>query len=591
MMFFLKNNSYTGYYTIALLILTFATFSSTLPNGFVGDDSFLFVNNTFYKNWSNFPRLFDRSYLTDSNAVVNTNREKTASGEVAYRPVLSTTYFVEHTLWGDWPFGFHLTNVIIHTINALLMYLLIWMVFKDPWLAFVGAAIFSFHPLKSEPVSGLSYRTDSLASLFVMLSLWMHIKEGGASAAKWGRMALSLLFFFLAVFTKESAVVVPFVVIAYDLLIKGRFDKKQLLSYGGYFFVLAFYFYIYFFVFTNHTIQKISLFNGSIWEHSLFILRILREYVIVIIFPWLVKSLPPLYEPPLSPNFIYEIVSAVLVVAGLLVLLVIFFKRQKKLCFFLFFALISFLPVSNIIPIVNPMAYRFLYLPSVGYSVILAYGIIKCFDIRDPFTQEAFALTKKHWALIAALFFCMATTCRLNLAWYDNKTMAYKMLEDFPENPMGYYYFGISHFKNGVNPVGCQLFQKSADLGLDDPRVNHMLGVCHITDLETSKGYFERNIKNYPAYAMSYVGMGRYYIFKDDIDASIPFLEESLELAPKYSAYGYLIQVYLKKGQPQKARELLRQAESIPLRADHLRSLHNFFDPQKFTTFPIDVGI
>ena len=265
-------------------------------------------------------------------------------------------------------------------------------------------------------------------------------------------------------------------------------------------------------------------------------------------------------------------------------------RSHKKLLFFVLWFCLAFLPVSNIVPIVNPFAYRFMYLPSIGYSVLLAVLFEYLVSINNQIPMKS----RKSWGKWAAVIFvgiCMMTTATLNIAWRNDQVMAYSMIESFPDNPKGYYFAGINDFKSGKSARGCHYFQKAADLGLSDPRVHHMLGVCHIDDLELSKNYFEHTIQEYPSYAMAYVGLGRYYILKGDIESSVPLLKKSLELAPKYSAYGYLIQIYLQQGDRQKARNLLDEAMTVNIRPDHLQCLNNFFDPSKFTTFPIDIGI
>ena len=109
---------------IIILALGILTFGNSLFNGFVGDDEVLIVKNDFYESWSNFPRLFTSDYITRSEDVFNVNNMYSHTGSVAYRPVLSTSFFFDHWIWGKNPFGYHLTNLILHLCNSVLVYFL-----------------------------------------------------------------------------------------------------------------------------------------------------------------------------------------------------------------------------------------------------------------------------------------------------------------------------------------------------------------------------------------------------------------------------------------------------------------------------------
>ncbi len=94
-----------------LSALTFLTFSNSLSNGFVGDDEVVIVRNAFYESWDNLPYLFRLEYLTDSRTFYSPDQKYFHSGSVAYRPVLSLTYFLDYWLWQLRPFGYHLHNL------------------------------------------------------------------------------------------------------------------------------------------------------------------------------------------------------------------------------------------------------------------------------------------------------------------------------------------------------------------------------------------------------------------------------------------------------------------------------------------------
>lgn len=101
---------------LILLVITAVTFGNSLFNGFVGDDEIFILDNKFYQSWGNYSKIFTQDYFakqverfTDTGVVVHN-----FSGSVAYRPVLSTTYFIDYWIWKLNPFGYHLQNLFCH---------------------------------------------------------------------------------------------------------------------------------------------------------------------------------------------------------------------------------------------------------------------------------------------------------------------------------------------------------------------------------------------------------------------------------------------------------------------------------------------
>ena len=95
---------------LLILLISIAIYSNTLKNGFVYDDEFTIVNNTLIKNFSNLSKLFTREYFI-------------SSGEMSYRPVVTFTYFIDYALYGLKPYGYHLTNLILHAMNGVILYI------------------------------------------------------------------------------------------------------------------------------------------------------------------------------------------------------------------------------------------------------------------------------------------------------------------------------------------------------------------------------------------------------------------------------------------------------------------------------------
>jgi len=133
--------------------------------------------------------------------------------------------------------------------------------------------------------------------------------------------------------------------------------------------------------------------------------------------------------------------------------------------FWLLWFVICFIPVSNIIAIANPMAYRFMYLPSVGLSVFVALILVQLQDylITQGIYTKLFNIISTSIVVI-----CMIATFFLNLNWQNNIMMAIAMTKDYPEYSVGHLHAGMMYFNAGMNEKAKESFHKAQALGLEE---------------------------------------------------------------------------------------------------------------------------
>lgn len=580
----------------AILIIaavTLLTFGNSLGNGFVGDDDVVIVRNAFYTSWKNFPRLFARDYLTDSDTVFNFKGKYFHSGSVAYRPVLSATFFIDHWIWELNPFGYHLHNLLLHAGNGVLVYFMVFLILENSPLALLSALLFAVHPFKTEAVCAIGYRADILAAFFFLVSFLSYIhhhRHRKLQRAGW--IVLSYAAFFLALFTKESAIIYLGIVAAYDFLVRGEkisgVMKRFFSTYLGFLGITAFYLYTYLFLFPNFTLIHAPIPGGSGFGHVWTMLRILSSYVTGFFLPFAVKTLPPGYVPNVHQPADLAVPFAVIVMIGIVYFLVRIRGYRKEAVFFFVWFFLSLIPVSNIIPITNPMAYRFMYLPSVGFLALLAvFGDRVCFHLgrisRDISWDK---MTKLSWVMA-----CMAATISLNTTWRNNFVMASHMIRDYPRSWIGYMYLGMEYYKGGDIEEVKTLLLKADELGLDDPRGFYLLGLCFSKDLERAKSFYEKSIRLFPNYVLSYVGLGRAYVLQGAYEQAVPYLTRGIELEPLYSAYGYLIESYIGLGRLDEARTIYENARTVLTDKGHVDSLFRMIQESPHLKIPIDIGI
>ena len=142
---------------VALLVLTFFAYSPVMKAGFIWDDDLLIINNELLRTFDGLKTIWTGIDL-----------------QVQYYPLTLTTFWIEYNTWQLNPMGFHLINVALHAINALIL----WFILKRLQIpgAWFAAAVFALHPVHVESVAWITQRKNVLSSFFYLLSLLTYIK-------------------------------------------------------------------------------------------------------------------------------------------------------------------------------------------------------------------------------------------------------------------------------------------------------------------------------------------------------------------------------------------------------------------------------
>jgi protein O-mannosyl-transferase len=146
-----------------------------------------------------------------------------------YRPLVWLTYNVDFLIWGFDPIGYHLTNIILHSANAALFYIITRRLLavaakvSTPLLSLAttfAALFFSLHPMRVECVSSVTGRKDLLAAMFILLSVYSYLRA---------RTAASLGFMLLSLLSKATAVMLPAVLVLMDIYLLRCFEWRKTL--------------------------------------------------------------------------------------------------------------------------------------------------------------------------------------------------------------------------------------------------------------------------------------------------------------------------------------------------------------------------
>ncbi|MBZ0166847.1 MAG: tetratricopeptide repeat protein [Candidatus Omnitrophica bacterium] len=574
-----------------LLILCALVFANSLRNGFVGDDNFLILQNDFYSSWANVRDLFTSRYMTDSaQAISPADNARYFSGSVAYRPVLSLTYFWDHALWQENPLGYHLTSVLLHMANVGAVYFLVFLIGGQIGPAFLTALIFAVHPFKSEAVCAISYRAGMVASLFLLGAMLAYLRFKKVVLSRWAILAHTS--FFLALFAKESAIVFPALVFVYDRLFtanteKGGWLRRYAAPYSGYLGICAVYVYVYLFVFPNAQASSVSWLGGGLVTHVRTGFQILAEYLSGFFFPLFVHVVPPVYVPQMpAPENVMAAVMVLTVVFAVW-MSVLFARRGKMNAFFISWFWLALVPVSNIIPLVNPMAHRFMYLPSIGIAFLLA----KFIQVAGEWLNQK--LKSHYFVPIVAgtyLITCGIAAVAINAAWRHDFIMAYQLYQKHPRDPISHLFMGLTYIRIGEPEKAERVILQGARLGLEDPRVYYALALSRKDDLDVAIAYLNKGVEAYPDYAMLYLGLGRCYLLQGDLVQARQSLRRSLALQSSYRAYNYLFQVLLMEGDMPAVEAVRDEITAVMQDPQYDAFLAHTMDIKDTLTLPEDNG-
>ena len=179
--------------------------------------------------------------LDDKNYVAGRIRDGITAGNIKwvfsevyfgfYIPVTYLSHMLDCQLYGDWAGGHHLTNLLIHLANTLLLIAFLWRATKAPWRSFFVAALFAVHPLHVESVAWISERKDVLSTFFEFLAFLAYVRY--AERPSLPRYVPVFTCFSLALLAKPMVVTFPFMLLLLDYWPLRRLDQEAAPA-GGY---------------------------------------------------------------------------------------------------------------------------------------------------------------------------------------------------------------------------------------------------------------------------------------------------------------------------------------------------------------------
>ena len=462
-----------------LLVAVGIVYSNSLFSGFVLDDQDTVISKSAF-------------FSHPENALLAfAQRDTTNNAETPYyRPLNTLTYMLDHYLWGLNPFWYHLENVLLHALVVLLFYLLVARVWGEGYMAFFSALLFAVYPVCAEAVNFISARNTLLCALFLLVAL-MSLLKGGA---KW--TALSFAAYFLALLSKEPAVVLPFFLLSFTLIQKGRRPP-----YGGWRIFAGFIAITLVYFFIRQRVLGVFVSNQRL-EFSLerlkFMSAVLYENIRLMVFPFRLNANYSML------NVFYTPWRAAIAVSGLAALLGLSLWPGTKapVRAGAQWILWGLLPVSNIVIIPSaPVAERYHYTILPGFVLIAGYAIAALHRKKAPAAVAVIAL------LALALG---ARTFERNFLWRDNLTLYQSMVRSDPGNPSARYYLARSLYGANRFDEAARQFQAAIARQPDYPEARDGLGLVYMKkgDIEGAMREFRNAISFEPDFYSAHMHLG-----------------------------------------------------------------------------------
>ena len=504
---------------------------TAFKNEFIWDDAMIIMPNEYIRNWSHLKEIFTTDIhhfgLDHSNF---------------YRPFQAVSYTIDHTFWDLNPMGYHISSVLIHICNAVLIYFITFNIvgFLDSKVKTMSreiaggtALIWLVHPIHTQVVTYASGRADELVALFIFLSIYTFM----VCSKRW----ISPILFACALLSKEYAVITPLFILLIDcfrLTIDSRKRWKKLLPYG---IMLAVYIILRLTVLSFPTDFSSELIPG------LFSRMLTSARSIVI----LISLLFAPFDLSMDRNIDWEkslldfkVIASILAVVGMVVVSFFIRKKYQLISFGLLWFFTGYFLVLNIMPMNANISEHWMYVPSVGLIFLLFYSLVRFIPKLNR---------RVLWIIICAMIVYLSIFLVKRNAEFKNEITFYnQILNRKYQNPRVHY------------NLGCAYFYEAEQIGDEQYKEFEAKSYKHLSEA----------IRLKPDYAAAYGNLGQLEYRRNNIQKAIALYQKANSIKPDLIENRANLGIaYVKTKQLDKALGELGIA--LQLNPNHLGSLNN----------------
>ncbi len=399
-------------------IITTVVYSPALWHGFEWDDGYLIKDNQAIRSLSNLPQFFTKPWSAGTSYTTGARQNRPY-----WRPLAETSFAIDYALGHGRAWVFHLDSILWHAAMVFLLALLAVRLGLSPLSALALAVLFGLHPVHTEAVNVICYRTTLMAGLFGFWALYIHLRPGEYGT---GRGILAAVLLLLGLLSKETAGAFVLIIPALDIIMH-RLSKRVLLR--GYLpgVILVAAYGIAHLTVSSHGMY--DFFAGmSTGTKALTGLKIFYRYVRLVLIPW---PLTPFYDWWILgiPRSVAdpEVIAGIILLLAFVLGLVLSARRARILFIGLVIFLLGLFPVSHVVPFFDAMAERFLYIPLAGALLVLVAGMR-----RIALRMDARGVVNVLAVLLAVVF--GGLTALRTTQWGSSETILQQEIRYFPQS-------------------------------------------------------------------------------------------------------------------------------------------------------------
>jgi tetratricopeptide (TPR) repeat protein len=495
-------------------LVTLVVYIGVTANKFVWDDKYFIVQNYALRQ----PGLLFSQFFK----VI----------PLAYRPAMFLSLALDFKVWGLDPAGFHLTNLLLHVLNVLLVYLFASRLLGGRSFAPLAGLVFALHPVHSEAVAAMLGRSDLVVTMFSLLGLlaYQGSVEGSRPLRRGGLYAFSLLMYAGACLTKESGIILPGLIVLTENLGWGgnrarRGWKGQTLGMVPFAVIGLLYLA---FLRTAGPVSEQTAWGGGGWQTAMLMMGVAWHYLALLVFPFFLHPYYITYWPT-GWDFLQTAGGGLALLGGLFLILR-YFRFFPLLAWALAWIGIALLPVANIIPIPGAMmAERWLYLPSIGLCV-LAGREGNALLVRSTVTARR-ALIGAGVVVLALFAGRIVTWIPI---WHDELALNRFVIKEHPESMLAHVNLGNSLYLSGKLKEAKAEYLQAFLLNPGNAQVHLNLGNVYCAEGDTRKGIkeYRKAVSRDSTLVPAWVSLGTAYQARGEADSALAQYRRVLRLDP-----------------------------------------------------------
>jgi len=519
-------------YRLDLIICLVLALSTVLVYWDIFSHQFVIIDDPVY--------VVQNPYVQSGLTPQNVKWAFTTTRAEFWHPLTWLSYMLDTQVLGGQPAGYLFTNLLLHVLSAILVFLLFRRMTGAAWQSAFVAALFAVHPLHVESVAWVAERKDVLSAFFWMLTMYFYVYYVECPGYK--RYLAVCLFLTLGLMAKPMLVTLPFVLLLLDYWPLGRFKPERppgasipsalfLIREKIPLFIITAVFSL-----TAFLVQK-SGGGISPLERYSFVDRIYNAIISYAVYMWKMiwpHKLAVFY--PFPDNFpIWKVGGAVFLLIGITLLAL---KSARRYPFFIvgwLWYLGTLFPVIGLIKIGDfSMADRYMYIPMIGLAIIVAWGIpvmLAKIPLKKIVLATAATIT------LAGLTFTTYWQVRL---WTNSFTLFEHALQVTEDNFFAHYGLGHVYLGQGKYDAASAHFSKAVQINPTKVTLYNDLGrsLAGQGNIKEARTQFVKALEIKPLYPATHFYLANILVAQNQFDKAIYHFSEALRLHPDFPGTG-----------------------------------------------------